>query len=63
MIVRARNSKPKKQRVLSITQGTKAKTVEYSTDLKVRKIRQIPNAKPTSPTRLTSIALIADLLA
>ena len=29
----------------------------------MRKDTQIPKAKPTSPTRLTSIALIADLLA
>ena len=31
--------------------------------MNVRKIIQIPKARPTSPTRLTSIALIADLLA
>ena len=31
--------------------------------MKVKKEAHIPNAKPTSPTRLTSIALIADLLA
>jgi hypothetical protein len=29
----------------------------------LKKEAQIPNAKPTSPTRLTNIALIADLLA
>jgi len=31
--------------------------------LNVKKTRLIPKAKPTSPTRLTSIAFIADLLA
>jgi hypothetical protein len=56
-------SKQKKIIVLSLIQGVKAKMVEKSIVLYVKKTTQMPNAKPMSPTLLTSIALIADLLA
>ena len=40
-----------------------AKTVAKSTDLNKENVAIIPKANPKSPTRLTSIALIADLFA
>ena len=63
MTVIAFNSKLKKDNVLFKQQGTKAKVVAQSTVLNVKNEIQIPIARPMSPTRLTSMALIADLLA
>jgi hypothetical protein len=58
-----KNSYPKITTQSCKIYGAKANTVKKSTVPKNKKIKNIPKAKPQSPTRLTTIALRADLFA
>src|SRR5439155_26325660 len=54
---------PRKLIVVPTAPGALPNTVEKSKEPKMTKVAKIPNAKPKSPTRLTTNALIAASLA
>ena len=53
--------KDKKEKLVSLAKLAKENTIEQSKVLNVKKTEQIDKARPRSPIRLTSIALMADL--
>src|SRR6201985_3773947 len=57
--VSASGCQPKKLTVLPVSEGAPAKMVSKSTELSIAKTAKMPSAKPKSPTRLTTKALIA----
>ena len=57
--VSASACQPKKSMVLPDSPGAPAKMVSKSVDLSSMKMAKMPSAKPKSPTRLTTKALIA----
>ena len=61
--VSASQSKPKKWMVLPARPGAAAKICSKPTEPVSAKTRKMPSAKPKSPTRLTTKALIAAALA
>ena len=61
--VSASACQPKKSMVLPVSEGACAKMVSKSIDCVIMKTAKMPSAKPKSPTRLTTKALIAAALA
>ncbi len=61
--VQASQSKPMKWKVLPTTPGAAANTWSSVTEPVSTKVRKMPSAKPKSPMRLTTKALIAAALA
>ena len=61
--VSASACQPKKLMVLPVSAGACANTVSSSIDAVIMKTAKMPSAKPKSPTRLTTKALIAAALA
>ena len=61
--VAASQSKPMKWKVLPARPGAAANTWSNATEPVSVKVRKMPSAKPKSPTRLTTKALIAAALA
>ena len=63
MTVRMSNSPPRKSKPRPATAGAAPNTVSNSIELNTKNTAMMPSAKPKSPTRLTTKALIAAALA